>query len=50
MEKRVRCPYCQKVFRCRIRSVTGENAVIDIVCPYCKEQLVIKKDMIVSGS
>ncbi len=49
MEKKVRCPYCGKVFRCRIRSVSSEAGVIDMTCPYCKEQLILKKEMVMSG-
>ncbi|SIN73917.1 hypothetical protein [Halodesulfovibrio marinisediminis] len=50
MEKKVRCPYCGKVFRCRIRSISGEGRVIDLTCPYCKEQLILKTDMITEAS
>ena len=49
MEKRVRCPYCHKVFKCRIRTMSGNKSTIDLKCPYCKEQLMLKKDMVMSG-
>ncbi|MGE4299881.1 MAG: hypothetical protein AB7E47_17830 [Desulfovibrionaceae bacterium] len=45
-EKKVRCPYCKKVFLWKPVNVSGDVATVNLHCPYCKENLVLKKEMI----
>lgn len=44
-EKKIRCPYCRKVFLWKVE-LKSDNPHVNLGCPYCKEQLVLKRDML----
>lgn len=49
LEKKVRCPYCQKVFLWRVKPLREGQGTVNLTCPYCKEQLALKKEALLKG-
>lgn len=48
-EKRIRCPYCQKVFKLKVKPIRDDQKKLNLQCPYCKESLAITREMIASS-
>lgn len=48
-EKRIRCPYCQKVFKLKVKPMRDDQKTLNLQCPYCKESLAITREMIASS-
>lgn len=44
---KIRCPYCTKIFIVPTNSLNFSDGVTarNMRCPYCKEQVVLRKDM-----
>lgn len=48
-EKRIRCPYCQKVFKLRVKPMREDQKTVNLQCPYCKESLALTREMLYSA-
>lgn len=48
--KKVRCPYCCKVFLYRFKGVQGTAGTVSLVCPHCAETIALPRKALCTPS